>query len=187
MVVFFCPKNESVDHLFLHCSVARFPWRVVGCAFGINGMPTSMKSICDWVFEFPVAVRKLIAVGVAALCWAVWKARTEACFQCVFPKDHTNLLLLICYWIKYRASLQKHNMKEKFYLGAEMLQLIAASRGVAQKTWLGVVQQAAGTWLMQTVNLSFLFPVVLRTICSHLVGDGGNFRFCMLFLLFWGD
>lgn len=60
------------------------------------------------VYSFPYAhrKRKLIAVGIAALCWTIWRTRNEACFQGNYPKDPANLVFLMCYWLKYWAGLR---------------------------------------------------------------------------------
>jgi hypothetical protein len=35
----FCGLLESIDHLFFHCSVARFIWRIIQTALSLNSIP----------------------------------------------------------------------------------------------------------------------------------------------------
>lgn len=64
----FCSLDESIDHLLLHCPVAKFLWGIVVCATGIKSLPSAMDKISDWIYSFPYIHRKILFIGVAALC-----------------------------------------------------------------------------------------------------------------------
>lgn len=89
----FCGLDESIDHLFLQCCVARFVWRVMWCTFNISQIPTSMQQMCDWIYSFNSKNMKLPAISIAALCWKILKTGKLACFRSKYPSDPTNLVL----------------------------------------------------------------------------------------------
>lgn len=54
-----------------------------------------MDKISDWIYSFPYIHRKILFIGVAALCWTIWKTRNEASFQSKFPKDPANVVFFV--------------------------------------------------------------------------------------------
>lgn len=40
----FCGANETVDHLFLHCSLAKFQWSILQCTFNLNSVHGDVKN-----------------------------------------------------------------------------------------------------------------------------------------------
>lgn len=117
----FCGLDESIDHLFLQCCVARFVWRVMWCTFNISQIPTSMQQMCDWIYSFNSKNMKLPAISIAALCWKILKTGKLACFRSKYPSDPTNLVLP---WIAYWAGMQRTDVNGKLDIGAKMLQLV---------------------------------------------------------------
>jgi hypothetical protein len=71
----FCGKNESINHLFFKCPVARYVWGIASCATGFSYQFTDIDDcFVVWLKVFPKKKRRLISVGVAAVFWAHWKA-----------------------------------------------------------------------------------------------------------------
>lgn len=66
---------------------------VVNCAFGINTNFVSVKDVCSWIMRIPGKIRNVMAVGIAAIFWAVWKTRNKACFENVFPYDPSRVIV----------------------------------------------------------------------------------------------
>lgn len=97
----FCSDLETVDHLFMQCPIARNAWWVVGCAFKFDMNLNSASEFCGWIFSFPVKFRGVVAVGVAAVLWALLKTRNAEVFHSVFPYDPTNIITQRQYWLSY--------------------------------------------------------------------------------------
>ncbi len=76
----FCSGQETIEHLFLNFPVARFLWRVVGSVFNLKIANNIHHLFGGWLCGFNKGDKGLIVVGVAALIWALWKARNAACF-----------------------------------------------------------------------------------------------------------
>ena len=47
----FCSNEESIDHIFIHCPLARYIWSVVECAFDIKTDFRTVEDIVGWVFS----------------------------------------------------------------------------------------------------------------------------------------
>ena len=73
----FCDKEESIQHLFFECPVARLIWNVKLCALNIT--PARNKN--HMFSNFDKHSKQLVMVGVAAVLWAIWKSRNKACFD----------------------------------------------------------------------------------------------------------
>ena len=78
----FCGDVETVNHLFISCSVARFIWRILQCTYNFVKKPDSVKDLFgDWLRSFGKEEKKLVVVGAAAVIWTIWNARSEIFFE----------------------------------------------------------------------------------------------------------
>ena len=68
----FCSAEESIQHLFFDCHVARLVWNIISIAFGIQTPSSVSNMLGPWRRSFPRKQRKTILIGVTALCWAIW-------------------------------------------------------------------------------------------------------------------
>jgi hypothetical protein len=63
----FCEGDETVDHLFFSCALARLCWGVFIIAFGLLSTPVKFAEVGPWIWKFKGSVRQTAAAGVAAL------------------------------------------------------------------------------------------------------------------------
>uniref|UniRef100_A0A7N2KTR2 Reverse transcriptase zinc-binding domain-containing protein n=1 Tax=Quercus lobata TaxID=97700 RepID=A0A7N2KTR2_QUELO len=77
-------SSESVDHLFLHCSVASELWDTVFGLFGVCWiMPSSVVGLfACWQGHFG-RLHNGVIWKVVPLClmWCIWKERNSRCFE----------------------------------------------------------------------------------------------------------
>ena len=102
----FCSREETIDHLFVQCPLARFAWSVVQCAFDIRTGFNSVDDVISWVFKFPTGVRSVIAVGETSVLWAIWKTRNVAYFDKVFPYDPSVVIVKVAHWLNAWCEIQ---------------------------------------------------------------------------------
>ena len=121
----FCSNVESIEHLFFSCSVARYVWSVMRCAFMLKSIPIGFYDLPRWLETFRVEDRFLILTGVASLIWAIWKTRNNACFNRINPQDPTFIIFMMSYLISYWAGLQRPNLRKTQCKGASLLVLVA--------------------------------------------------------------
>ena len=133
----FCGRNETINHLFLECPLARYIWGIISCATGFQCQFASVDAcLVDWLKGFPIKKRRLISVGVSAVFWAIWKARNSACFEKKWPLEPIDVIYRIVYWIDFWSGLQvTEDAKLELQRGARLLGRIAEEVFAAKGSW----------------------------------------------------
>lgn len=74
----FCGVDESIDHLFFHCLIARYMWRVIQVALNLVEIPKSISNLCDnWLSKPKDKIANLILFSCGAMFWAIWRTRND--------------------------------------------------------------------------------------------------------------
>jgi hypothetical protein len=73
-----------------------------------------------------VSMRKLVAVGITALLWTLWKIRNKASFQNIFPVDLDIIMFSVSHMISTWAILQKKGLRSRQCAGARVLLDVAS-------------------------------------------------------------
>lgn len=79
---YFCDDNET-SSLFFSYPTAEVVWAcIANKCLGADNIPRNLSQCWEWWCEawLPQG-RKCPVWGVAAICWAIWKARNKACFD----------------------------------------------------------------------------------------------------------
>jgi hypothetical protein len=120
----FCDKEESIQHLFFECPMARLMWFGVSTAFGFV-QPNSVEHLFGpWINSFPPKLRKQIMIGVAAMCWALWLCRNDVVFQRSKPNYCLQVIFRGTYWIRSWALLSKEKEKDELKGGCRRLEIV---------------------------------------------------------------
>jgi hypothetical protein len=83
----FCNMQETIQHLFFDCPLARLVWGIVCITFDIR-IPMSVEDVFgSWIRDFPFKQRNRVLLGVAAVCWAIWLSRNDMVFQRTRPNS----------------------------------------------------------------------------------------------------
>jgi hypothetical protein len=60
----FCGGDESINHLFFHCPIAKYVWRVIQVALNLGEIPRSISNLCDgWLSKPKDKISNLILFG----------------------------------------------------------------------------------------------------------------------------
>lgn len=131
----FCAGDESIDHLFFGCSLARFVWGVFQIAFDFVNIPTSLVDL---------TIAKIL---LAAIFWTLWKTRNRACFDHILPYDPVGVVFHICHWIDFWGDLQMERERRMLLQGARLLRRVAGEIFNRAKGWTTVGRriEAGGT------------------------------------------
>jgi hypothetical protein len=70
-------------------------------------------------------------LGLAAICWAIWKARNRTCFEKKPIKSPLDVLYSGCVFLQYWAGLYSEKMKPMIMAGVETL--ISTATKIAKK------------------------------------------------------
>ena len=130
----FCDRDESVSHLLFQCSMAKAVWGIVAFSLGATNVPRNFNQCWMWCEKWLSHRQNFHAIGIAAICWAIWKTRNNICFQ---GKKVTSPITIICHacsLISYWAGLYEDLDKEELSAGAETmlkiaLQLVGKAKG----------------------------------------------------------
>lgn len=102
---YFCHKNETIDHLLFQCSVAKSVWAIVAFSLGANNVPTSLSQCWTWCEKWFPFGQKFRTLGIAAICWALWKTRNKICFEGKDLHDPDTIVCYACALMSYWAGL----------------------------------------------------------------------------------
>jgi hypothetical protein len=97
----FCNQNESIQHIFFDCYLAKTIWRIIYFALKIDQPVNINHIIGDWESNKGCTHKKLLLPGVAALFWSIWLCRNDAVF------NHKPILSIIqtifkgTYWFRF--------------------------------------------------------------------------------------
>ena len=113
----FCNNDESIQHLFFECQVAKFVWNVVFVTFGIVPPSSITNMLGTWLRGFNLRSRKLLLIGATAMGWAIWLSRNEVVFKQNKPNSYLQVLFRVTYWARFWSQLSE----------AEAMQLIKSN------------------------------------------------------------
>jgi hypothetical protein len=121
----FCFTHETILHLFFTCTAAKFLWSMVGTAVGAHNRPGSFAQYFWWMPNHSNVSRNVQIVGLAAICWAIWKARNKACFEKIYPKNPVDLIYHTVVFMKYWAGAHSTEEAAQLNRGADALLSLA--------------------------------------------------------------
>jgi hypothetical protein len=78
---YFCQSEESVTHLLFSCPIAKSVWVIVATCLGASNVPVSFDQCWAWCERWIPNAKQFHVVGVASICWAIWKTRNRICFE----------------------------------------------------------------------------------------------------------
>jgi hypothetical protein len=102
-----CNSNETIKHLFVECPCARMVWRIIFYATGLTPPRSIRHMFGSWLSNQSSKVRNLIWVGVAAVCWAIWRCRNDIIFHKIKLNSILQVIFRGAYWLRFWAQLQR--------------------------------------------------------------------------------
>jgi hypothetical protein len=132
----FCGFSESIDHLFFQCPVARFTWRIVYSALGLNSIPDNVDDLFGtWINSFNKTEKNLVLFGCGAVIWAIWRCRNNCCFGTNRIDDPTNVIFSCCFWLNTWAIRQKKKARKLVELGSLKIKKMACEIYSKTRGW----------------------------------------------------
>ena len=122
---YFCDQSENLSHLFFKCSTAKAVWAIGAKCIGANNVPRSLGQCWLWCEKWLPFGKQFHTLGIAAICWAIWKTRNKACFEGKLLKNPASIICYACVLMDYWAGLFMEIDKEALIAGANTMLQIA--------------------------------------------------------------
>src|SRR3954470_19418924 len=74
----FCSEDESIDHLFFQCLVAKQVWNIISQFFGFAIGNDYLSVAKNWILNKKHAVLNSVC---SAVLWCLWKFRNDLIFN----------------------------------------------------------------------------------------------------------
>lgn len=104
----FCGLDESIDHLFMKCSLARMLWNIIKCTFNLFVIPDNADALLNtWLKSFHPDEKHLVFTGVSMVFWTIWKIRNSTIFDNAKVSDPCVPINMITRWLNDWIILQK--------------------------------------------------------------------------------
>ena len=95
----FSGEQETVEHLFISCPLARLIWRTVNFTYDLPS-PTSVTNMFgNWLNGVDRKSKARIRIGVSALCWSIWRCRNDIIFNKKTNFNFLQVILMMAHWV----------------------------------------------------------------------------------------
>ena len=121
----FCNFDETIQHLFFDCQLARIIWRIVHVSFNITPPMNILHMFNGWLIGLNKKLMYKILVGASAVCWAIWLSRNDMVFNNSRAATPLQVIFRGTHWIRLWALLQKENERPQVTLGCRVLKTTA--------------------------------------------------------------
>jgi hypothetical protein len=101
----FGPSDESINHLFFICPMATYMWSTISIVLGVYSRPSCFTQYFWWISKILPLGFNFHVVGIAALCWAIWKTR-KTFFKGKLISSPMSMICYMCSFLRYWAGLQ---------------------------------------------------------------------------------
>ena len=122
----FCDQDETIQHLFFSCPLARMTWRIVHMAFNIKP-PTDITNLFGNCLRGVSKTEKVqIRVGVCALIWAISNIRNDYIFNRAKKTSFMQFIPMATHWIGTWSYLQSMEKRGAMDFGCSRLESVAS-------------------------------------------------------------
>jgi hypothetical protein len=105
-------RMKIVSTCFFDCPTTKYIWSLIAYSLGAVRRPNCLSLFWLWIQKSLPRAPNLHAVGLAAVCWAIWRTRNAVCFEGKRVKSPTEIICLICSFLTYWTGLLKEELKE---------------------------------------------------------------------------
>ena len=122
----FCNMNETIQHLFVNCPFAKMIWRIIFYATNLSQPRSIGHMFGTWLHNQHKRIRGSIWVGVAAMCWAIWRCRNDVIFNKIKCNSFMQVIFSGAFWLHFWAPLQHDEQAKDILLSmSKTLEIIA--------------------------------------------------------------
>ena len=109
-------------------------WKIVYLATGLTPPKSISHMLENRLSNFDNNERRVVLVGAAALCWAIWRCRNDIIFNKIKYLSFIQAIFRGTYWLRLWAQLQRKDMIKVLFRRAS-LALEAVVLQIANHGW----------------------------------------------------
>jgi hypothetical protein len=108
----------------------------VAICFGQHDRPSSYEQFWPWVRKALPGGDQVFMLGMATICWAIWKARNKTCFEKKPIRNPSDIIFTRCSFMHYWVGLYSKETQVVIRSGMEtmMQTMFRISGGQARPT-----------------------------------------------------
>ena len=121
----FCNIEESIQHLFFNCPLAKFIWRILSVTFIISYPSNFQHMFTDWLYGIAIKEKRIIWCGVSAICWAICLCRNNVVFDNHPTPSFLQVIFRGTYWARFWTLLLKEDDRPVMKTACRVVETIA--------------------------------------------------------------
>ncbi|KAF8732248.1 hypothetical protein HU200_016227 [Digitaria exilis] len=107
--------------MFFRCPITKVVWGIVAQTIGANDAPGNLNQYWKWIDKYFPNNKQVHSFGLAAICWAIWKARNRACFDKKLIRHPTEIICHACSFMDFWTGLHKVDLQAQLNDGMKIL------------------------------------------------------------------
>jgi hypothetical protein len=119
----FCGEEETIEHIFLSCPVARLIWKTVNFTYNLPSPSNISHMFGSWLDGVEKHDKAIVRIGVSALCWSIWKCRNDIIFNKRKNFHFLQVIYSMLHWIQLWALLSPMAQRDVMDTGCRRLRM----------------------------------------------------------------
>ena len=117
-----CGEPEDASHVFFRCAMARFSWRAIRTAAGVQWDPRSAATqLLDSIHE---RAKRVMWSCVGALLWVLWLTRNKLTIEGCFPSHPANIIYKCNLFLQQWSPLARRKDAERLKQAQDRLRQV---------------------------------------------------------------
>ena len=121
----FCDQDETIEHLFIKCPLAKLLWRTIHVTFNITPPLTISHLFDNWLAGVEPKSAAHIRVGACALLWSLWTCRNDVAFNRQTITNFLQVIFRASTWIRTWSLLSHTDHRAHMAIGCNRWETVA--------------------------------------------------------------
>jgi len=119
--------RRKLEIICFLCLTAKYICSLLAYSLGTDSRPRDIDQYWIWVHNILPQGAQMHAVGLSAVCWAIWRVRNTVCFDKKRIKIPTEIIFMMCSFLTYWVGMLKDDLKQQVIQGAKAVKMVALS------------------------------------------------------------
>jgi hypothetical protein len=128
-------RDESIQHLFFDCALAKFIWRVVYLVSRLVP-PNNIRHMSGaWGYVMNSSSGQIFLVGIGAMLWAIWLSRNDMAFNKVVVSSSMQVIFRGTNWTITWVNFQKESKRKRLRTRCRLIKIITMKIFARHEWW----------------------------------------------------